>query len=678
MLIIFISIIFLFNSCASPQQAANNEFYLGLTEHDNSHKIKLFETALSSPNEYVRRAAAEELALLISHGSELSSGTMRLVRKEARGFWADAFEAVSNFNKEKVLSFLTSYDLNTSSFHDARQYVLSECEKKQIYFTESEYAAVEGYYAVSRSKFNDALNFFRGFQTDGPAGKKIWPDQIPELFIAYPVLINSMGRAFLNTQTGNEGVDLFIKWEKELAKKNTDALFNDHRYRLLYFAGRIVRNRGGQIDQGISLFKQALPLVPNTEQLDIIIWNILEMTANKTADNLIECLEQFIPEWHNGNFFNDILERFLQRLAAAQDWNRIIRAFNLIKNTDADVSKAAYAWIIARAVNENYLSEENKRLAAKSVNAESADPVIFARIAYHASGSISIPSLYYRSLSAAVLKMPFLIFSEPERAPVNDQVNAQKEKNNSKQTNTNGQAPEDAQSPALEFLAGFFTNGAANLANHYIRSLEKELSPVELRALAQAYHDIGMYNQAMRLVALYINKESYTRERLDLELLFPRPFLELIEIHAGEFRIEPPLLLGLIRAESAFQSSVVSRAGAIGLTQLMPATAKEMTDRIRRSDRLDHPGLSNTLDLSNPDLNIYIGSFYYNYLMGLFNNAQLALMAYNGGMNRVRRWQRANPRLPADLIVETANIYETRDYGRRIIGFAAVYQELYY
>jgi len=116
----------------------------------------------------------------------------------------------------------------------------------------------------------------------------------------------------------------------------------------------------------------------------------------------------------------------------------------------------------------------------------------------------------------------------------------------------------------------------------------------------------------------------------------------------------------------------------VGLTQLMPATAKEMSDRLRRSGGRNYANHSNELDLTDPELNVHIGTFYFNYLIGMFEDPQLALMAYNGGMNRVRRWQRANPKLPADLIAETANIYETRDYARRLIGFAAVYRELYY
>jgi soluble lytic murein transglycosylase len=84
------------------------------------------------------------------------------------------------------------------------------------------------------------------------------------------------------------------------------------------------------------------------------------------------------------------------------------------------------------------------------------------------------------------------------------------------------------------------------------------------------------------------------------------------------------------------------------------------------------------LDLTDPDLNIYIGAYYFHYLMRRFEDTLVSLMAYNGGMNRVRRWRAASNAMPADLFLETIPIFETRDYGRKVAAAAAVYEELYY
>jgi len=231
-------------------------------------------------------------------------------------------------------------------------------------------------------------------------------------------------------------------------------------------------------------------------------------------------------------------------------------------------------------------------------------------------------------------------------------------------------------SQKLEFILGFFENDAAALANPYIRSIERGMSPAELHVIGEAYDKLGMHAQAMRMIALYISDPAYTIKRRDLEIMFPRPFLELTEQNAKEFNIEPSLLFALIRTESAFQPAVLSRVGATGLMQLMPATAREVAGRIRNAGGPDYT--TGTPDMTDPALNLYFGSFYYDYLMSLFDNDLYALMAYNGGMGRVRRWSNANRRLPPDLVMETANVYETRDYGKRVTGVGAVYRELYY
>ena len=667
-LLICVSLVIIAVSCASPQaQLQHTEFYMGLIEHDTSRKIKFFEMALLSPNEYVRSAAAEELAVLMSRGNTLSSGTVKTVQKEVKGFWADAFSAAHDIKKENVLSFLFKYDLNTASFHGARNFVLGACEKLHITFSKSEKAVIDGFFAVSCGSFNEALRFFRDFQIDIHSDdetltEKKWPDQLPEIFIQYPILINNLGRSFQNTETGSEGITLFQKWEAELAAK--DNSLKDHHYRLLYCAGRIARARG--LRSALPFFERALAFVEEGDQTDICIWNILDRSLNESTEKLLENLEKFIPLWYKGSFYNDIMVRYLQNLAAVQDWNKIIRTFNLIKNTNADVQKAAFAWIIERAIEENLLSASEMRLAAQAVSSyglettpqgsaagSPPDPLAFARIAYNASASFTIPSLYYRSKTSAVLGLPFIEYAE----------------NTAENTGT---------TQAVQFLLDFFKYGMSNLANPYIRAMENDLSPDELRALARAYAKEEMYNLSMRLIQVYIHRESYSKEKQDLELMFPRPYLELIEKYTGQYNLEPSMMLGLIRAESAFQPSIVSRAGAVGLAQFMPATAADVADRIRRAGGPNYASDEYNLDRTIPELSIHMGCYYLNMRRNQLNDIQLALMAYNGGVPRIQRAQRANPKLPPDLIVETHPIYETRDYGRRVPGFAAVYKALYY
>jgi soluble lytic murein transglycosylase len=166
-------------------------------------------------------------------------------------------------------------------------------------------------------------------------------------------------------------------------------------------------------------------------------------------------------------------------------------------------------------------------------------------------------------------------------------------------------------------------------------------------------------------------------QKRDLELYYPRAFADLVEALAGDTEIPVELLFGLIRTESAFAPGIRSRVGAAGLTQLMPATAKEMADRIRRRGGPDYAE-GGEIDLENPAANIHLGAVYLRYLMDRTESPMMALLAYNGGMGRLRRWRNAEAKLPGDLFLETIEYNETREYGRKVLAAAAAYGYLYY
>jgi soluble lytic murein transglycosylase len=114
----------------------------------------------------------------------------------------------------------------------------------------------------------------------------------------------------------------------------------------------------------------------------------------------------------------------------------------------------------------------------------------------------------------------------------------------------------------------------------------------------------------------------------------------------------------------------------------MPATAGEMADRIRPQGGPDYTRDQGP-NLQEAEANIHIGAFYLAYLLERMEDISPALLAYNGGMNRVRRWRAADTRtadggLPLDLFLETVEYPETREYARKVLAAQAVYRELYW
>ncbi|MGE3770576.1 MAG: lytic transglycosylase domain-containing protein [Bdellovibrionales bacterium] len=143
--------------------------------------------------------------------------------------------------------------------------------------------------------------------------------------------------------------------------------------------------------------------------------------------------------------------------------------------------------------------------------------------------------------------------------------------------------------------------------------------------------------------------------------------------------VEPALALGLIRQESQFKSDAVSHAGAIGLMQLLPSSA-------RATARKHGYRWGGNASLKNPDTNIRLGRAYLNDRIRQFDGSYiLAIAAYNGGQGRVRQWLETfgDPRVPtaqggADPIdwIEIIPIYETRNYVQRVLENTQVYRTL--
>jgi soluble lytic murein transglycosylase len=136
---------------------------------------------------------------------------------------------------------------------------------------------------------------------------------------------------------------------------------------------------------------------------------------------------------------------------------------------------------------------------------------------------------------------------------------------------------------------------------------------------------------------------------------------------------EEALLLSVMRQESAFDPAAVSSAGARGLMQLMPATAKSVAKRNGFTYQRD-------LLIDDPDYNIRLGSAYLTSLLSDYGGSYvLALAAYNAGPNRVRQWiaDHGDPRSPnVDVVdwVERIPFSETRNYVQRIMETLTFYR----
>lgn len=157
---------------------------------------------------------------------------------------------------------------------------------------------------------------------------------------------------------------------------------------------------------------------------------------------------------------------------------------------------------------------------------------------------------------------------------------------------------------------------------------------------------------------------------LILKQAFPDHYWDEVQQAAGDYGYDPRIFHALVREESSFNERIVSWAGAKGLSQLMPATARRVADWI---------GVSvNNTTIYDPLTNLRIGSRYLEYLRDFFDgNMVIAVPAYNAGEGNLRKWVRNTNNPPTDELVESIPIRETRHYVKRVLGTYQLYNALY-
>jgi soluble lytic murein transglycosylase len=154
-------------------------------------------------------------------------------------------------------------------------------------------------------------------------------------------------------------------------------------------------------------------------------------------------------------------------------------------------------------------------------------------------------------------------------------------------------------------------------------------------------------------------------------LAFPLPYRADLERFSKQNKLDPFLMAALIRQESEFDAKVTSPANARGLTQIEPATGREL------SRKLKIPQYS-TAKLFQPSLNLQFGTYYLRLVTDqLGGHTEAALAAYNAGMSRAKSWLTwGDFQEPAEF-VETVPFTQTRGYIQAVLRNADAYRRIY-
>ncbi len=321
------------------------------------------------------------------------------------------------------------------------------------------------------------------------------------------------------------------------------------------------------------------------------------------------------------NFVDETIKQaMLQFALAQQDWQAVIKLISSLPVAEQNELKWQY-WLARALEKTGHTDDAEQQFQDLSQNRH-----------------------YYGFLAADRLGKPYSF--QPESLTVSKDIKNQLVENNA----------------AVIRARELYIVGLTAFAREEWQAVLPTLTTEELEAAAVLAHEWGWHDKA---IATIFKAGHYN----DLKIRFPLPFYDTVLTQAQAQRLEFAYVYAIIRQESAFQTDARSTAGALGLMQLMPRTAKQMARK--RKMKLKNTGES----LFVPDINILLGTTYLRQMLNKFGgNRPLAAAAYNAGPKRAKRWAKKYGCLPPDIWVELIPFDQTRDYVQRVLSYTSVFE----
>jgi soluble lytic murein transglycosylase len=540
--------------------------------------------------------------------------------------------------------------IHPSSVWSGRAYALVQSEPKlRALFSQEELHALAMRDAVRRKDYGGAYR------------EAVLAPRAALSRAASQPMIADAGKAFLYSGMASEGAPRFAALESAASKSpSPTGASAGIGWTALYYRARFARTLE-RWDEASSLFKRASAGAPTKADADSCLWYAADSAyqgASATAAligapstraaaesaaraSLLDAIVAASVSRKESGTFSDLVNGLFRDAMRARDWSLVeSMALRLAGKISPDTA-ARVAYTAARAFELGLGADPG--IDPKARAAEAA-------LRFRAIANDGSATLYYRALAAWRAGIEPVLAS-PD-ASASDFA-------------TTAEAPGETEA----FLGGMAGFGLDDMALSEAKSREDALSDLDLRRLAVRFSSLGRPDCAIRLALELYSRPNYEPQRSDYELLYPRPYLGEIRSLRLEPRVPERLAFGLVRSESVFKADALSWAGAVGLSQLMPATAADQAKAL---------GLA-SYDLKKPKDNLAIGLAHFASLLDRTEGKPLrAMMAYNAGWGRLRAWVAASGDLPDDLLVEALGIEETRQYCRNILQATVMYGTLYY
>ncbi len=531
--------------------------------------------------------------------------------------------------------FLAAFRDYRASAHHSRLFLFAVAEGDILNrYHRPQSLLIEARYHLAEDRPGQAARIFRALINEYAENPEI------ASVLVNAAVLTDIGRA---TVAGGDWAQTAAALQRLLRVAETHGSAYD-RARILEYLGRVQRSVGNR-PAALNSFEQAMQLDLRGADRDRVLWYLLQTTVDRDPDATVGLLERYASAISNPALFRNTLDALASRLVQQRNWPALQRAWVALEGTVDAGSVAQYSIINAVALQAGLTEgeEEDIRSYLRQAQRQWENP-------------------YYALLAAVLLDRDRGLLNsrpevpEPAELSPADPLPAEEQ-----------DADSLAQAYAQAYVDGYFAFGLLEEGYRQARQRADRLSSERLAQYAQRLGEASNYIDSMRLMDVVARRENRMLPREWALVMYPRAFGAEMGAVIRDETLDPELFFALVREESYFDAGISSHVGATGLAQLMPATAAE----VARAMRLDNPVLT------DPATNLAIGARYLRGLINRFDSVHDALLGYNAGPTRARRWRAQNGALPPILFQEAVPFHETRHYVRKIFVSAAHYGALY-
>ena len=385
----------------------------------------------------------------------------------------------------------------------------------------------------------------------------------------------------------------------------------------------------------------------NDETYDNAIWYYLNQSKKESYSSLVNEIKIYGNSWKDKSYYSDLLEELRLHFLSTRQWTAFCKFYSTIEQVADDETKSTWAYLTARLIKEEFVSLQN-------FSDYSLQQMFYSVLENSES------SLYYKIMSAKNLNLEAKKVIDYMYFNFNEENSVVKDEGIAKSV--------------FEILSSCVKYGQIKKFYEIVKQYKDYLTSDDLSFFAKEIFttfsdDENLYPTTLRIASSAFSNSGTGKDLELLQILYPRYFYDLIKDSCTEYNLDEFILLGLIRTESYFDKDVFSAAGASGLTQLMNSTASDIARKLRVKE----------FDLLDAKTNITFGSFYLNELTRRLDGSVLkAIISYNTGITRVRRWATQFANVPQDIWIEMFPYEESREYGKKVLANAFVYGLLYY